>query len=135
MDGQLFARVVGDPTDAEVAAGNGSAIALLKRLRTLLGTVSEPSRAAIVDRSGTIAAGGISQQLAAANATRRYLLIQNVSTGDLWFTFGPAAAVLTQPSLKLAAGASYEMTGAYVASEAIQIIGGGAGQAFSAREA
>lgn len=36
MDGQLFARVVGDPADAEAAAGSGTAIALLKRLRTLL---------------------------------------------------------------------------------------------------
>lgn len=54
MDGQLFARVVGDPTDAAAAAGNGTAIALLKAVRD--GTAGGASVAASVDVNDAIAA-------------------------------------------------------------------------------
>ena len=58
------------------------------------------------DRSGTITAGGTSQQVAAANTSRRYLVFQNHSDTDMWLNFG-TAAVATQPSVKIIANGGY----------------------------
>ncbi|SRR6266849_3520231 len=92
-----------------------------------------PTRGNSVDRSGTITLGGTSQQLMAANATRVYLFIQNVSTGDLWFNYN-IAAVVGQPSIKIPAGGSYENPPHFVDPRAINIVGATTTQPFSARE-
>lgn len=85
------------------------------------------------DRSGTITAGGAAQQLAAANASRKGFFIQNNSTVDLWIN-SVTTAVLSQPSLKIVAGALYESPANGVPVTAISIIGAATAQAFSARE-
>lgn len=86
------------------------------------------------DRSGTIAAVGVSQQAMAANAARRGLWIQNLSAVDaLWLREG-AAASQGQPSLKIAPGAIYETPAGGCPVSAINLTGPTAGQAFSARE-
>lgn len=88
------------------------------------------------DRSGSITAGGTSQQVAAANEGRFYLLIQNISSGDLWVNLG-VAAVQDSPSLKLLAGSSVEFSSSgtgYVPEDAIHIIGATTGQKFVAKE-
>jgi hypothetical protein len=99
-------------------------------------TTGPPSEVTLVDRSGTITAGGTSQQLAAANATRQYLLVQNNSNGDLWINFG-VAAVTTQPSIRLAPGSQIEYspggTGV-IPTQAVNIIGATTGQVFTAKE-
>lgn len=96
-------------------------------------TVIGGSSGTLVSRSGTITAGGAAQVIAAANAARKGYMIQNVSSGDLWFsTLGPA--VLNQPSIKLAAGQSYETPASGFGTGAISIIGATTGQAFAARE-
>jgi hypothetical protein len=99
-------------------------------------TTGSPSEVTLTDRSGTITSGGTSQQLAAANATRQYLLIQNNSAADLWVNFG-VAAVANQPSIRLASGAQIEYspggTGV-IPSQAVNIIGATTGQAFTAKE-
>jgi hypothetical protein len=85
------------------------------------------------NRSGTITAGATAQTLMAANADRRGLWIQNLSSGDLWISsLGTAAA--TQPSMKLTAGSLYEAPAHGVPVAAISIFGATTGQAFSARE-
>jgi hypothetical protein len=89
----------------------------------------------LTDRSGTVTAGGTSQELAPAVATRQYLLIQNISAGDLWINFG-VAAVTTQPSIKIPPGGSGEWskggTG-YVPVAAVNVIGATTGQAWAAK--
>src|SRR4051794_6885724 len=65
------------------------------------GSGSSITRGALTDKSGTITAGNTAQTLAAANATRNYLLIQNNSTADLWVNFGGIAAIVGQPSYKI----------------------------------
>jgi|GEM_PF-1991001 len=85
------------------------------------------------DRSGTITAGGTAQQMAAANASRKGYFIQNNSTSDLWIN-SVTTAVLSQPSIKLPAGALYEAPANGVPVTAISIIGATTAQAFSARE-
>lgn len=85
------------------------------------------------NKSGTIAAGGVAQVLAAANKERRGFWIQNVSSGDLWVSeVGNASA--TQPSILLAAGQMYEPFPGVCPTGAISIFGATTGQAFSARE-
>ena len=94
---------------------------------------TSPASGALTDRSGTIAVGGASQALAAANAARKYLIVQNVSGADLWFNFG-VAAVIGQPSFRLVAGATFTMEGAFISTQAVNIIGAAAAQAFAAKE-
>jgi hypothetical protein len=92
-----------------------------------------PVRGAITNRSGTITAGGASQTLAAANATRSYFFIQNISTDVLWIDFG-VAAVQDQPSIKLCPEATFVMEGGFVSTDAINIIGPTTGAKFVAKE-
>jgi len=87
----------------------------------------------LIDRSGTITTANTSQQLAPANPNRRYLLIQNNSSSPLWFNF-TAAATTSQPSIQLAAGQGFVMENGFISTEAVNIIGGTAGQAFTAKE-
>jgi hypothetical protein len=86
-----------------------------------------------VNRSGSIAVAGTAQNLMPVNATRSYLFIQNLSTGDLWINeLGTAAAAA--PSILIRPYAAYE-SGLNVPTTAFSIFGATAGQAFSAREA
>ena len=88
---------------------------------------------ALTSRSGTVAAGGTRQQLMAANASRKYLLIQNQSAGALYLRFtGNAAADNT--SLKLEAGGSYESNGAFCPNQAVDVYGATTAQAWFAVE-
>src|SRR5688572_17887709 len=60
-------------------------------------------KGALTDGSANITAGGVSEEVFAANVARRYLLVQNVSDTDMWVNIG-AAAVAGQPSVLLKAG-------------------------------
>lgn len=86
-----------------------------------------------VDRSGTIAAANATQTIATANAQRGGMIIQNLSTGDLWVGVG-AAATAGQPSLRIGAGQLLEFPSSGVPCGAIALLGGTAGQAFVAKE-
>ncbi len=91
------------------------------------------SSGTLTNRSGSITTGGTAQQLMAANSSRKYLFVQNISSGDLWINF-TTTAVQDQPSLKLASGASFFMEGTFVSTELISIIGATTGQKFVAKE-
>jgi hypothetical protein len=95
--------------------------------------MSTQGSGAVTDHSGTITTGGTAQGLMPANATRKYLVIQNISGGDLWFNF-TTTAVLNEPSFKLTAGSSFTMEDAFVSNEALSIIGATTGQAFTAKD-
>lgn len=99
-----------------------------------LKVVSSPVRGAFTDRSGTLAAAGVAQTVAAAAATRTYFLFQNLSTADLWINFG-VAAVQSQPSIKVPAGGSFVLDGNFCSTESISVIGGTLSQAFTSKEA
>ena len=94
----------------------------------------DPNRITLTDRSGSIATGATAQQLAAANGTREYLLIQNVSAEDIWINFG-ITAVADQPSIKIAAGQSREWTVLGVPTASVSIIAATTGSKFVAKEA
>lgn len=87
-----------------------------------------------VSRSGTIATGGSSQMLMAANAARTGWWVQNLSSADLWVNEVGGAAAEGQPSLRVPAGALYECPRGGAALSQINIFGVTTGQAFTARE-
>lgn len=86
------------------------------------------------DRSGTITSGGTAQTVMPVNNHRAYLVIENVSAGDLWVNF-TTPAVQNQPSLKISPNGSYVLESSFVTDELVSIIGATTGQAFTAKEA
>ena len=89
---------------------------------------------ALTDVSGTITTGGTSQLLTAAVTARKYLMVQNNSTGNLGINF-TGAATLANPSIVLVPGGSFIMESNFVSNEAVNIIGATTGQAFTAKVA
>lgn len=89
---------------------------------------------ALIDGSG--AATGADQTVFTVNHGRQYLFIQNLSAAnDLWINFG-IAAVASQPSIRLAPGASLEFSGAstsVVPTAEVHVIGTAA-QTFTAKQ-
>lgn len=61
-----------------------------------------------VDRSGTIAAASTSQPCMPANASRRYLLIQNHGSTDMWLNVEGGTATGAQPSIRIPSGGNFE---------------------------
>jgi hypothetical protein len=86
------------------------------------------------DLSGTIASGGVAQDLAAADSSRRGFWIQNQSAGDLWINEIGGTAQAGQPSFKVAAGDFYEMPITGISYGKISVFGATGGQAFAARQ-
>lgn len=94
-----------------------------------------PAAGALTDGSGTLTAGGTSQQVFAANTSRKYLLVQNNSAEAMWVNFG-VAAVTTQPSIQLGPnGGSIEYEDNFVPSGTVNIIGATTSDVFTAKQA
>lgn len=87
-----------------------------------------------INRSGTVTLGGTAQQLMAANLVRRGFMLQNISAGPLWINELGATAVQGQPSIQVAAGATYTSPPNATSPAAVSIIGATTAQAFVARE-
>lgn len=81
------------------------------------------------DKSGSITTGGTAQQLAAANSSRRALLIQNISSGDIWVN-EMGTAVVGSAGFKLVSGDSYYAQ----TNRAVSVIATVTGQAWTAIE-
>jgi hypothetical protein len=94
---------------------------------------SDQYTGSLTARGGTITTGGTAQQLAASNSSRKYLIVQNQSSGDLYIRF-TGTAVADTTSLKLVPGAVYESGAGFVSTQALSIIGATTGQAFYAAE-
>lgn len=94
-----------------------------------------PPVSALSNGSGTftITAGGTHQALAPANSVRRYLMVQNNSSGDLWINEG-ATATLAPPSIRIAPGAVWEYPAQATPTGAMRIIGATMGQSFTIKE-
>lgn len=124
---------LGAPGDAAVTnpASSASIVAVLKGLLT---TSAGQQRGTLTNASGSIAVGATSQAVAAALATRRYFLFQNISTETMWINFG-VAAVADQPSIAILPQASFVMEGYFVSTEAVNVISATAGSKYVAKEA
>lgn len=123
--------------DSTISSGNVSVIDSVLATTISGGVVHvslSSSAGSLTDGSGTIAAGGTSQQIFAANASRKYLLIENISSGDLWFNF-TTAAVINQPSILIPSKTGFVMESNFISGEIVNIIGATTGQAFTAKQA
>lgn len=86
-----------------------------------------------VDGSGTITTGGTSQTVFAANGSRRYLEIQNISDTTMYINFG-AVAVVDSNSFKILAGGEYINVSNWVPQTSVTIICATTGKKFVAKE-
>lgn len=100
-----------------------------RELRTTAGTGTP------TDKSGAITTGATSQTLAAANANRKYLIVQNISSEDMWIRWDGSAATADKPSIKLVSGASWENPAHWCPTAAITVIAATTGSKFTAWEA
>jgi hypothetical protein len=94
-------------------------------------------------RNGSITTGGTSQQLAPANTSRQYLLIQNPTTAagqgiagqeSLFIRFTSAAGVNNGTSFEILPGASFELD-TVVSTEAVEVNAQTSGHVWIAVEA
>lgn len=84
----------------------------------------------LTSSGGSVTTGGTAQQVFAANAARKYLIVQNTSTGNLYVAFGVTATAAN--GILLPANASYVMEDTYVSTQSVSILGATTGQTFSA---
>ena len=89
---------------------------------------------AVLDRSGTLAAGGAAQQACPANPGRRFLLVANPdATRTFWFSIG-ATGSAGAGSVQIGPGGAFVFD-KIVPSGAVSIFGAAAGQPFTVTEA
>jgi hypothetical protein len=86
------------------------------------------------DRSGTITQANVSQQVAARNSDRCYLMIHNPGFGELWFNFTNAAVIGGAGSFNIPSGAWFFMEGSFCTAEPINVIADTAGYPFTVKE-
>ncbi len=73
-----------------------------------------------VKEQDTVAVAGVTQELISANATRRYLIIQNLGNKAIFVAIGRDATLL---DLEISPGGNYEPV--FVPREAINVIASG----------
>lgn len=88
----------------------------------------------LADRSGTVAAGAVSQLLMARNSDRFYFFFQNLSLGDLWLNHTSSAQIGVAGNIRVGPCAVFALEGSYVSAEPWYVIGATSGQAFTAKE-
>lgn len=118
----------------QTLAGITSITRAINRLQSSNVTVIQALPGTLTDRSGTIASGSVSQQVAAANPGRKYFAIQNLSSTATMFINFTSAASLTSASFALLPYASWGMEASFVTTEAINIISTTAAAAYAAKE-
>ena len=104
------------------------------RLEVVVAGASSPvTTSTETNISGTITAGGIAQNAAAANTARIGFWIRNNSVASLWVST-LATAIQLQPSLEIKPGELYETPSTLSPKGAISIIGPITSQSWSGRE-
>lgn len=93
---------------------------------------TKPSAGTVIDRSG-VTTGTVSQQVMAANESRTYLVIQNISDTTMFVNFG-AAATADDNSLRVLSGGSITFNGGWVPSDAVNVICSSSGKKWVAKE-
>jgi hypothetical protein len=90
----------------------------------------------LTDRSGTVATGGTSQALAASNASRKYLFIENPpsATENLFINFTSNASTSAAGSLSLTPGGVFIMESEFVSTEAVTVTAATTSHAYIAKE-
>lgn len=116
---------------------NGTQTTALLAGTAVIGTVIiEPRDGSLTDNSGTTSATpSTSTQIMAANSSRRYLLIENVSTtATIWINFTSAATAGNGSFALLPGGSIVQETG-FVSTEAVNVLSTTASVPFTAKQA
>lgn len=124
-------KLAGDPPTPIRTIDNGDGTFSLG----VASTGGASSSGTLTNRSGTIATGATAQSMMSANSARRYLLIQNPTTGteSFWINF-TTTAVRSQPSIEFAPGVTLVWEGSFIPTEAVSVIAATTGTAFVAKE-
>lgn len=131
-NGETF--TAGDGVAVVAGLDSSTVRALLVDAIGRLLAVLVPTQGSLTDKSGALAAGATSEVLAAPNASRKYLFVQNVhASEDMWINFG-VAAVLDKPSIKIVAGGGFVMEGSYVSTQSVNVIATTVGHKWTAKE-
>jgi len=131
--------------DREAVAYSSIAAGTISGTVAVTGTVTAISTVgAMVNRSGSIAAGGVAQQLAAANGIRRGLTIYNPATSAgqgigvapeiLYVCFTGAAGIDNGTSYEILPGGYFNFQGIPVANQACSVIAATTGHRWIANE-
>lgn len=120
---------------ATLATVPASTVVATRDISSAQHQVVAPKGGSLTDGSDDITAADTSEQVFAANTSRVYLLVQNVSDTDMWVDFG-TSAVKDQPSVLLRAnGGSIVFDGAFVPTSTVNIICGTISKPYTAKEA
>lgn len=98
------------------------------------GVLSLGTKGSITTRSGTITAGGTSQQVAASNSSRVYFAIQNISDTDMYLGVGYTPTTTTG-ILLTKSGGGFAFESGFIPTQAINLLCATTGKAFVAWEA
>lgn len=88
----------------------------------------------MADCSGSIATGGTSQVLLTTNSMRRYLLIQNLSSGNLGIREDAAASIGSAGTTTIAPGGFWLFEAGFIPTNALNIVGPTTGQVFTCKQ-
>lgn len=96
----------------------------------------QPAPGIWTDRSGTVTTGGTSQQLTAANTSRKSWWIANppTATEALFVNFGDAASTTASGSVMIIPGGSYSDPSGFVTTQQINVTAATAGHAYTSKE-
>jgi hypothetical protein len=148
--GYRIIRSTGGPSQGSIATVandtltyedvNQAAVAYTAKLsnpQIVVPTYAAPVRGTLTDRSSTVATGGTSQQLMAANPARNYLFVENgkAQTESLFISFTAAASTSTTGgSIEIAPGGSYVMESSYISTEQVNVNAATNGHPYIAKE-
>lgn len=117
-----------------IAGSDGSNVRkLLMDANGLLMVTTLSLRGGLIDRSGTMAEGGTSQEVAATSLARLYFLFQNASAEDMWLNFG-VDAVADSPSIKVEPGGSFELVGPFQTFQSVNVVSATTASKYTAKE-
>jgi hypothetical protein len=89
-----------------------------------------------IDRSGTVASGGMSQELAAADVSRSRIIVENPPSAmeSLFINFTALASTTLAGSIELTPGSSWGLSPGPVSTEQVNVTAATAGHAWFAKE-
>lgn len=120
---------------AVVTDANGAVQQYLRGLVKLFGVdgaLVKQGGGALTDRSGTVTAGGTSQQIAAALATRKCFIYQNTSDETQYLNFGAAASAAN--SIEIASKGYWENPPNFCPTGTVNMLGATTAKSFTAKE-
>ena len=91
------------------------------------------NQGAVTDASGTIGTGNTSQQALAANPIRKYIIVYNPGSDNLYINFG-SPADLGSTSIGIVPGGQFVMEGTFICTQAMNINAANSSDPFVIKE-